>query len=69
MFIKLSNFCSKITELGAFFMLSNSDTKTTREIYLNDKRVSKKFSVSRSIASNSKNRKNANELIITNYDI
>ena len=65
----LSNFCSKITSKGAFFMLSNSDTQDTREIYLNEKRYFKEFNVSRTIASKAKNRLKAKELIITNYKL
>ena len=72
---KLSNFCSKLSDLGAFFMLSNSDIPKTREIYLNNfksgdyKRFFRTTTVSRSIASKSKNRNYASEIIITNYEI
>ena len=64
---QLENFCSAINERGGHFMLSNSDTELTREIYLKDGRYSYEFDVQRSIASMAKNRKKAQELIITNY--
>jgi len=66
---ELSNFCDSIDKKGAYFMLSNSDTKKTQEIYLREGRFSKKFKVSRSIASKAENRVKAKELIITNYEI
>tara|TARA_B100000686_G_C16581117_1_gene858177 strand:+ start:21 stop:881 length:861 start_codon:yes stop_codon:yes gene_type:complete len=66
---KLSDFCDSINNKGAYFMLSNSDTKDTRDIYLKEGRFSKKFSVSRSIASKGKNRVKAKEIIVTNYEI
>ena len=66
---QLSDFCDSINSKGAYFMLSNSDTEDTREIYLKKGRFSKGFNVSRSIASKAKNRVKAKELIITNYEI
>ena len=66
---ELSTFCDIISDSGAFFMLSNSDTVDTRDIYLKEGRFSQKFNVSRSIASKAKNRTIAKELIITNYEI
>tara|TARA_Y100000590_G_scaffold306473_1_gene345791 strand:+ start:3598 stop:4494 length:897 start_codon:yes stop_codon:yes gene_type:complete len=82
--IELSNFCDRIDSKGAFYMLSNSDTKKTRDIYftvkeeqgqflifedINEQRFSDQFLVSRSISSNAKKRNKAKELIITNYKI
>lgn len=65
MHFDLKNFCDKLTDIGAKFMLSNSDTSKTREIYegfnINE------ILVNRSIGSTSKTRKKAAELIITNY--
>ena len=66
---ELSIFCDSIHSKGAYFMLSNSDTDDTRDIYLKEGRFSKEFRVSRSIASKAKNRVKAKELIITNYEI
>jgi len=66
---ELSSFCDKINEKGAFFMLSNSDTKLTSDMYMKKGRFVKKFLVSRSIASKASNRKKAKEVIITNYKI
>jgi DNA adenine methylase len=66
---ELSNFCDSIDSKGAYFMLSNSDTEDTRDIYLKEGRFSKEFRVSRSIASKAKNRVKAKELIITNYEL
>ena len=66
---QLSDFCDSINSKGAYFMLSNSDTEDTREIYLKEGRFSKEFSVNRSIASKAENRVKAKELIITNYEL
>ena len=61
----LKDFCNKLDNLGVKFMLSNSDTSKTREIYgafqMNE------ILVNRSVGSTSKTRKKAAELIITNY--
>lgn len=65
----LSSFCDKINEKGAFFMLSNSDTEFTNDIYLKEGRFVERFLVNRSIASKASNRKKAKEVIITNYKI
>lgn len=61
----LNDFCNKLNGLDAKFMLSNSDTSKTREVY-------KAFNMNeilanRSVGSSSKTRKKAAELIITNY--
>lgn len=66
---ELSSFCDKIDEKGAFFMLSNSDTKLTTDMYMKEGRFVEKFLVRRSIASKASNRKKAKEVIITNYKI
>jgi DNA adenine methylase len=67
--IKLSEFCSELTESGVYFMLSNSDTVESRDIYSSKERYIKSFLVQRNIASKAKNRKKVKELIITNYKI
>ena len=64
---ELSDFCDSIDKKGAYFMLSNSDTVLTDEIYMRKGRFSKSFLVSRTIASNAKKRAKAEEVIITNY--
>ena len=61
----LNDFCNKLNGLDAKFMLSNSDTSKTREVY-------KAFNmneilVNRTVGSSSKTRKKEAELIITNY--
>lgn len=66
---QLSDFCDSLSNKGAYFMLSNSDTKNTREIYLKEGCFSKEFSVNRSISSKPKSRVKAKELIITNYEL
>ena len=67
--LKLSDFCNKIDQAGAYFMLSNSDTEDTRKIYSQDGRYFKNFMVNRSIASKAKNRVKAKEIIVTNYEL
>jgi len=80
----LSNFCDELDKLEAYYMLSNSDTELTEKIYYkinekngqflifedeHDNRFSDKFLVSRTIASKSKNRQKAKEVVITNYKL
>ena len=64
---ELSAFCDLIDKKGGYFMLSNSDTELTKEIYMNSERICYKFEVMRTIASKSENRVKAKEVIITNY--
>ena len=64
---ELSIFCDKVHSKGAFFMLSNSDTDLTNDLYMKEGRFKNKFLVSRTIASKAKNRTKAKEVIITNY--
>ena len=64
----LSFFCDSVNDLGAYFMLSNADTKLTKDIYMKKGRYSTEFLVGRTIASNANNRVNAKEVIITNYN-
>tara|TARA_X000000368_G_scaffold189477_1_gene149437 strand:- start:811 stop:1698 length:888 start_codon:yes stop_codon:yes gene_type:complete len=80
----LSNFCDELDKLGAYYMLSNSDTELTEKIYFkinekngqflifedeHDNRFSDKFLVSRTIASKAEKREKAKEVVITNYKI
>ena len=65
MHFDLKHFCDKLSEEGARFMMSNSDTEKTREIY--SRYDMKEILVNRSVGSSSKSRKKAAELIITNY--
>ena len=53
----LSSFCDKINKKGAFFMLSNSDTELTNDIYMKEGRFVERFLVNRSIASKASNKK------------
>ena len=61
----LKEFCDKLMDMGAKFMMSNSGTPKTKEIYngYNMKQVL----VGRSVGSKSSSRKKVSELIITNY--
>ena len=65
MHYKLKDFCYKLNQLGVKFMLSNSDTSNTKNIYegFNMNEVL----VNRSVGSAGKTRKKVSELIITNY--
>ena len=61
----LKGFCDKLTDMGAKFMMSNSGTPKTKEIY-NGYNM-KQILVSRSVGSKSSSRKKVSELIITNF--
>ena len=61
---ELVHFCNAISKKGAKFMLSNSDTEITREIY-RDFNI-KTIRAQRSIAASGKSRKSVNEIIVTN---
>jgi DNA adenine methylase len=61
----LKGFCDKLTDIGAKFMMSNSGTPKTKEIY-NGYNMNQVL-VSRSVGSKSSARKKVSELIITNY--
>lgn len=65
MHYNLKDYCNKLNEHDVKFMLSNSDTSKTREIY--ESFNMKEVLVNRSVGSSSKTRKKAAELIITNY--
>ena len=65
MHFDLKNFCDKLTDIGSKFMMSNSGTPITKEIY--DGYHMKEILVNRSLGSKSATRKKANELIVTNY--
>ncbi|MDI4567942.1 MAG: Dam family site-specific DNA-(adenine-N6)-methyltransferase, partial [Mycoplasma sp.] len=63
--IKLANFCSEINKKGAYFLLSNHNTKFIRELYKN-------FNITiihakRMINSNGNGRGEIEEVLITNY--
>lgn len=62
--LELVKFCKEIDSKGARFLLNNSDTEITREIYSG-------FNIEiikapRSIAASGKSRKSVNELVVTN---
>lgn len=64
--IRLRDVCLKLNERGVKFMLSNSSTEFTREIYseFNVKIVKAK----RSINSDGENRGDVDEILVTNYE-
>ena len=61
----LKEFCNKLTDMGAKFMISNSETSKTKDIY-NGYNM-KQILVSRTVGSKSSSRKKVSELIITNF--
>jgi len=61
----LVDFCSKLNDDGIFFMISNSSTPLTKEIY--GQFTLKEIQVMRTIAGSHSKRGMAKELIITNY--
>lgn len=63
--VKLADFCKKIDEKGAFFMLSNSDTPFVRELYKSY--TIETVSASRMVSCKAHQRGKENELIIRNY--
>ena len=64
--LRLRNFCDQIDELDAFFLLSNSDTKITREIYAG---FSKTESIPsrRTISAKVSGRADVSELLVRNF--
>ena len=63
---RLREFCIYAANMGARFILSNSDTATTRELFSNFNISAVK--VSRNINSDKTKRKAVSELLITNID-
>lgn len=62
--LELVEFCKAIDSKGAKFLLNNSDTEITRDIYkMFDIEIIK---AARSIAASAKSRKTVNELVVTN---
>tara|TARA_Y100000768_G_C23985251_1_gene688417 strand:+ start:833 stop:1678 length:846 start_codon:yes stop_codon:yes gene_type:complete len=61
----LMNFCRKLDQNGVYFMISNSNTSLTKEIYSNFN--IKEIQVMRTIAGSHSKRGIAKELVITNY--
>ena len=59
------NFCRKLDQNGVYFMISNSNTSLTKEIYNNFN--IKEIQVMRTIAGSHSKRGIAKELVITNY--
>jgi len=62
---ELAEICRKIDNAGAFFMLSNSDTKFVRSLYRGF--AIEKISASRSVSCKGNQRGKEEELIIRNY--
>ena len=66
---KLAEFCSKLDKNGIKYMISNSNTDMTKDIYVHSERIqSHEIQVMRTISGSKNNRGMANELIITNYN-
>ena len=66
---KLAEFCSKLNRKGVKYMISNSNTDTTKNIYVNSKHIqSHEIQVMRTISGSKDKRGMAGELIITNYN-
>lgn len=64
--LEVSEFANKLSEIGCFVMISNSDQDKIRSLYSNWRLF--KLPVVRWIAANG-NRKKFSELIITNYEL
>ena len=65
---KLASFCSKLDDSGVKYMISNSNTEMTKDIYVTGNNIKiKEFKVMRTIAGSSNKRGLANEIIIKNY--
>jgi len=62
---ELAQFCNKIDERGAWFMLSNSDTSLVRALW--GKYHIEEIQSTRSVSCKSYSRGKANELVIRNY--
>jgi DNA adenine methylase len=62
----LVDFCCKLSNNGIYFMISNSNTPLTKEIY--SQFTLQEIQVMRTIAGSHSNRGMAKELIITNYN-
>ena len=65
MHAKLADYCKQIDKVGAYFMLSNSDTPFVRELYKGY--TIETVSASRFVSCKSHQRGKENELIIRNY--
>ena len=66
---KLSEFCIKLDKRGVNYMISNSNTDMTKDIYVHSENIqSHEIQVMRTISGSKNNRGMAGELIITNYN-
>jgi DNA adenine methylase len=63
---RLVSFCDKIDALGAKFMVSNSDTELTRDLYKNYEIVS--VSVYHSVGAKSEARNKRGEVLVRNFN-
>ena len=63
--IKLKEECDRLNSIGAFFMVSNSNTKFIKELYKDYKIIV--IPAKRCINSKGNKRKNSTEVIIINY--
>lgn len=65
--IKLKEECDRLNRIGAFFMVSNSNTKFIKELYKDYKIIV--IPAKRCINSKGNKRKNSTEVIIINYQL
>ena len=66
---KLAEFCSKLDKRGVNYMISNSNTDMTKDIYVHSEHIEfHEIQVMRTISGSKNNRGLAGELIITNYN-
>ena len=63
--VTLKQFCNKLDQKGIFFMISNSNTELTKEIYSDFNIL--ELQVMRTIAGSHSKRGMADEVLITNY--
>jgi len=64
--VRLAQFCREVDRVGAYFMLSNSDTAFVRHLYTGFH--IEKVMASRSVSCKAHQRGRENELLIRNYD-
>ncbi|MAV13423.1 MAG: hypothetical protein CMC28_00325 [Flavobacteriaceae bacterium] len=66
---KLAKFCVKLDKRGVNYMISNSNTDMTKDIYVHSEHIQfHEIQVMRTISGSKNNRGMAGELIITNYN-
>lgn len=63
---RLVSYCNELTNIGAKFLLSNSDTALTRELYSSF--IIEAVEVYHSVGASAESRREKGEVIIRNYD-